>query len=53
MIQFENSEHIVIYDSYMYYLPVSYRVHLVNKDESMDDFMYIHVDIPFSDIEVC
>ena len=40
------------YNSYMYYLPVSYRVHLVNKDESMDDFMWIHVDIPFSDIEV-
>ena len=40
------------YDSYMYYLPVSYRAHLVNKDESMDDFMWIHVDIPFSDIEV-
>lgn len=39
------------YDSYMYYLPVSYRVHLVSKDESKGDFMNIHVDIPFSDIE--
>lgn len=40
------------YDSYMYYLPVSYKAHLVSKDESMDNFMDLHVDIPFSDIEV-
>lgn len=39
------------YDSYMYYLPVTYSSHLLSKDESMDDFMNIHVDIPFSDIE--
>lgn len=41
------------YDSYVYYLPVSYRAHLVSKDESMGDLMWIHVDIPFSDIETC
>lgn len=40
------------YNSYMYYLPVSYRAHLVSKDEAMGDFMSVHVDIPFSDIEV-
>lgn len=40
------------YDFYMYYLPVTYSSHLLSKDESMDDFMNIHVDIPFSDIEV-
>lgn len=38
--------------SYVYYLPVSYKVYLVSRDESMGDFMDIHVDIPFSDIEV-
>lgn len=40
------------YDSYQFYLPVSYRAHLVSKDGSTSDFMNIHVDIPFSDIEV-
>lgn len=41
------------YDSYQFYLPISYKAHLVSKDESMDDFMIVDVDIPFSDIEVC
>lgn len=40
------------YDSYKYYIPVSFRAHLVSKDGSMSDFMNLHVDIPFSDIEV-
>lgn len=40
------------YDSYMFYLPVSYRAHLVHKEDDIDDFMNLHVDIPFSDIEV-
>ena len=39
------------YDSYMYYLPVSYKAHLAHKEEDIDDFMTLHVDIPFSDIE--
>ena len=46
------TEYNTKYDSYQFYLPVSYKAHLVSKDESMDDFMYLHVDIPFSDIEV-
>lgn len=37
--------------SYVYYLPVIYKAHLVGKDESTDSFMDLHVDIPFSDIE--
>ena len=40
------------YDSYQFYLPVSYRAHLVHKEAGIDDFMNLHVDIPFSDIEV-
>lgn len=40
------------YDSYMYYLPVSYRAHLVHKESTIGDFMDLHVDIPFRDIEV-
>lgn len=40
------------YDSYMYYLPVSYRAHLVHKEATIGDFMDLHVDIPFRDIEV-
>ena len=39
------------YDSYRFYLPVSYRAHLVHKEEAIGDFMNLHVDIPFSDIE--
>lgn len=39
------------YDSYKFYLPVSYRAHLVHKEDDIDDFMNLHVDIPFSDIE--
>lgn len=38
---------------YTYYLPVSYKTHLVSKDGAKEDFMKVHVDIPFSDIEVC
>ena len=40
------------YGVYAYYLPVSYEAHLVSKDESTEDFMNVHIDIPFSDIEV-
>ena len=40
------------YGIYAYYLPVSYEAHLVSKDESTENFMNIHIDIPFSDIEV-
>lgn len=40
------------YDSYQFYLPVSYKAHLVHKEDTIDDFMNLHVDIPFSDIEV-
>lgn len=40
------------YDSYQFYLPVSYRAHLVHKEAGIADFMNLHVDIPFSDIEV-
>ena len=40
------------YDSYHFYLPVSYKAHLVHKEDTIDDFMDLHVDIPFSDIEV-
>lgn len=39
------------YDSYMFYLPVSYEARLVQKDCDIDAFMNLHVDIPFSDIE--
>ena len=40
------------YDSYQFYLPVSYKAHLVHKEDTIDAFMNLHVDIPFSDIEV-
>lgn len=40
-------------DSYLYYIPVRYNAHLMSKDELVDSFMDITVDIPFSDIEVC
>lgn len=41
------------YDSYAYYLPVGYEVTLLSKDEASQETFCIHVDIPFSDIEVC
>ena len=40
------------YDSYTYYLPVSYRAYLVHKEDNIGDFLTLHVDIPFSNIEV-
>ena len=39
------------YGSYAYYLPVSYRDRLVHKENNIGDFMNLHVDIPFRDIE--
>lgn len=39
------------YDSYQFYLPVSYKAHLAHKEDNIADFMNLHVDIPFSDIE--
>lgn len=39
------------YDSYQFYLPVSYKAHLDHKEDNIDGFMDLHVDIPFSDIE--
>lgn len=40
------------YDYYAYYLPVTYRAHLVHKEGDIGDFLKLRVDIPFSDIEV-
>lgn len=41
------------YDSYVYYLPVSYETTLLSKDGKENESLTIRVDIPFSDIEVC
>lgn len=40
------------YDSYVYYLPVGYEATLCSKDGEEQESLSIHVDIPFSDIEV-
>lgn len=40
------------YDSYQFYLPVSYKAHLLHKECGIEELMSLHVDIPFSDIEV-
>lgn len=40
------------HDSYVYYLPVIYKAHLVSKGGSTEDSMEVRVDIPLSDIEV-
>ena len=41
------------YDSFVYYLPVRYEAPLISKDGASQEILGIHVDIPFSDIEVC
>lgn len=51
-IEAMTEEYNTNYGSYAYYLPVSYRAHLVHKEGDIGDFLNLHVDIPFSDIEV-
>ena len=50
-IEAMTKEYNTNYGSYAYYLPVSYRAHLVHKEDNIGDFMDLHVDIPFRDIE--
>lgn len=41
------------YNTFVFFLPVKYEAPLRSKDEEIQTSLFITVDIPFSDIEVC